>query len=426
MNIICVFIFLIISLLLIVNFKCTFMVVSACSMVLGCMNGVGPFGMYQAVSIAAFSIFMLRYFYWKDMRTYPLLFSSILLIVSYVLSNHYAVYRHYGSLVSCIVVDVASLFVFYQIISKNSRYIFIYIRTCVILSLVVGVYTLVETIISSNHYMFIVNSLELYSQDIIVEDIRFGMKRAQAIFGMHTTLGGFSTMMDGLLLWVSLNCPLYVKKLGKKKLSIAIGLMIIAVFLTGTRSTIAGLAVVLMSFFSFKHVKMKYVFIAIVSVVIGFMALDAYLDKIILSFTDTESVGGSNTDMRSIQFELAALFMMQSPFLGNGISYTFEYVADKYKEMCGAESLWIPIMIDFGMLGITAIIVFIIQVGYYIKKYCEIRLLFFLLGILVFNSLSSIPAFSFTQLFYLFVIIAFLKKHQVSICNSPSSSPSIK
>lgn len=70
MNIICVFIFLIISLLLIVNFKCTFMVVSACSMVLGCMNGVGPFGMYQAVSIAAFSIFMLRYFYWKDMRTY--------------------------------------------------------------------------------------------------------------------------------------------------------------------------------------------------------------------------------------------------------------------------------------------------------------------------------------------------------------------
>lgn len=51
---------------------------------------------------------------------------------------------------------------------------------------------------------------------------------------------------------------------------------------------------------------MKYVFIAIVSVVIGFMALDAYLDKIILSFTDTESVGGSNTDMRSIQFELAA------------------------------------------------------------------------------------------------------------------------
>ena len=60
MNIICVFIFLIISLLLIVNFKCTFMVVSACSMVLGCMNGVGPFGMYQAVSIAAFSIFMLN------------------------------------------------------------------------------------------------------------------------------------------------------------------------------------------------------------------------------------------------------------------------------------------------------------------------------------------------------------------------------
>ena len=130
--------------------------------------------------------------------------------------------------------------------------------------------------------MFIVNSLELYSQDIIVEDIRFGMKRAQAIFGMHTTLGGFSTMMAGLLLWVRLNCTLYVKKLGKKKLSIAIGLMIIAVFLTGTRSTIAGLAVVLMSFFSFKHIKMKYVFIAIVSVVIGFMALDAYLDKIIL------------------------------------------------------------------------------------------------------------------------------------------------
>ena len=66
---------------------------------------------------------------------------------------------------------------------------------------------------SPEHYMFIVNSLELYSQDIIVEDIRFGMKRAQAIFGMHTTLGGFSTMMAGLLLWVRLNCPLYIKSI---------------------------------------------------------------------------------------------------------------------------------------------------------------------------------------------------------------------
>lgn len=426
MNILCVLILLIISLLLAIDFKRTFMVISACGMVLGCMNGVGPFGMYQAVSIAAFAIFMLRYFHWKDMRTYPLLFSSILLIVSYVLSNHYAVYRHYGSLVACIVVDVASLFVFYQIVNKSSRYIFIYIRACVILSLIVGVYTLIETAISSNHYMIIVNSLQLYSQDAIVEDVRFGMKRAQAIFGMHTTLGGFSTMMAGLLLWVRLNCPLYVKKLGKMKLLMGIGLMVIAAFLTGARSTIVGLAVVLMSFFNFKNMKIKYVFIAIVFVGIGFMTLDTYLDKIILSFTDTESVGGSNTDMRSIQFELAALFMMQSPFLGNGISYTFEYVADTYKEMCGAESLWIPIMVDFGIWGLTAIIVFIIQVGYYIKKYCEPRLLFFLLGIVVFNSLSSIPAFSFTQLFYLFVIIASLNKHQISICNFPLSSPSIK
>ena len=60
--------------------------------------------------------------------------------------------------------------------------------------------------------MFIVNSLELYSQDIIVEDIRFGMKRAQAIFGMHTTLGGFSTMMAG-----TLELSAVCKEVGKEK-----------------------------------------------------------------------------------------------------------------------------------------------------------------------------------------------------------------
>lgn len=426
MNIICVLILVIISSLLVVDFKRTFMIVSAYSMVLGCMNGVGPYGMYQAISIIAFVIFILRYFRWKDILTYPLLLSAILLTTSYILSNHYAVYRHNGSLVSCIVVNVVSLFMFYQIVSKNGRYIYIYISSCFFLSLLVGVYTLIETIFSNNSYMSLINSLELYSQDHITEDVRFGLKRAQAIFGMHTSLGGFSTMMAGLLLWIRLNCPLYVEKLGKKKLSLTIGLMIMAVFLTGSRSTIVGLVLVLMSFLNFKYVKIKYVCIAIFLAVIGLVIFDTYIDEVVLSFTDTESVGGSNTDMRSIQFELAVLFMMQSPFLGNGISYTFEYVTEQYKEMCGAESLWFPIMIDLGMLGLTAIIVFILQVGYYIRKHCDYRLLFFLLGIVVFNSLSSIPAFTFTQLFYLFVIIASLKKHQLSICNFPSSSPSIK
>lgn len=143
--------------------------------------------------------------------------------------------------------------------------------------------------------------------------------------------------------------------------------------------------------------------------------IEGYFQTIYSSIIDTTQVSGSNADMRTIQYEIASIFLNKALWFGNGLSYTWEYVLYYYKELYGAESLWIPIMIDQGVLGIFSYALFFINCSFFLLKNKQKRMLFFVIGFLTFNTLSSIPnvPIVFTMAIYLILMIEINKYYSV-------------
>lgn len=74
---------------------------------------------------------------------------------------------------------------------------------------IIAFYTLFEAIIKSNPYIQLMNSMDIYTQHFYITEIRFGLKRCQALFSMHTTLGAVAlTYMDAFY-YMQSNIPIY-------------------------------------------------------------------------------------------------------------------------------------------------------------------------------------------------------------------------
>lgn len=137
-----------------------------------------------------------------------------------------------------------------------------------------------------------------------------------------------------------------------------------------------------------------------------------YFQDVFSSISDTEKVSGSNADMRENQFDICFYHFLKYPLYGNGISYTWEFALAFDKTLNGAESLWIPILIDQGILGCLAIISMYIVTAIYLIKSGNQKFIFVLLGFLIFNTMSSIPHYSIVNEIYYVIILSFFDNYE--------------
>ena len=251
------------------------------------------------------------------------------------------------------------------------------------------------------------NSSHAYLNDFLITEVRFGIKRSQSIFSMHTTNGAISLVLFCLLLYLKRQTNFFN---GNKLINVLIVLLLITVFLTGARSAMIGCVICCLMFYEKKLLQFKYVLLLLVAGCILIGSLHEYIQEVLDSIFDTEKVSGSNTDMRSIQFEIAYLFLAQSFWFGHGLSYTWLYVKIFYDELLGAESLWIPVMIDQGFVGIMAYAFFFICCILYSIKKKVFSISFFVLGFLVYNSMSSLPGFQITYILIYIIVMIELKQ----------------
>lgn len=392
---------------LFVNYKKTFIVLMVLYTWLSQFKVPGiPISLFAVLSSFAFLLYIVKFGFNRFIvGNLGLLGVSIFLICgSLILSNHFAVYKHYPSLIVNIIV-LLNLFILYAILrSAQQKYVTYFVRVCYIYGGFISLYTLFEAITNTNPYIEFVNNYDLYSQDFIITETRFGIKRCQSIFSMHCTLGAVALVLGCLLLYAK---QFFKELLPYKYLSLIIFLLFLAVFFTGARSAILGFIICLVMFLNKKYIRVRYIIPLIFICVVGTFFLSDYFSSIYESVVDTEKVGGSNTDMREGQLAIAEYFMNQSFWVGNGLSYTFEFVQANFKdELLGAESLWFPIMIDQGAIGIIVYVFYIVSCCFYVVKMKNYRLLFFVLGVLVFNSMSSIPNFNFIySMMYILVMI---------------------
>lgn len=356
---------------------------------------------------------------WRNTPTFiPLLIA----IVSILLSNFWGYSSHTLIAFSVIASNIVLLLIMYATYKKHPQTVTsAALRTSLIYGFVIGSYALFETVTRSNPYIDMVNALGSYTDINFIEEIRYGLKRSQSIFSMHTTSGAVCIVLFSFLLVAK-----KMKYLNSRFATITIALLFFACIATGSRSVIFGIMVCLFMFFKGKYMMPKYWIPIIMILLFSTILFGSYIDSIVSSFINTENTGGSNVDMREQQLEISLYYWERSFWVGNGLFYTFEHALKQTNELLGAESLWFPIMIDQGALGMLAYISFFVaSIFYCIKKRC-VRVCYFVLGMLACNTLSSLPKINVLySIFYVVIMVDMIKRSnpKMGSINSQFISP---
>ncbi|MCW4078474.1 O-antigen ligase family protein [Segatella copri] len=352
---------------------------------------VGSISPYNFLSVIVATIFFTRYNrFFVYYRSFPFKSTMFLFALSMICTNFFvsAKYRHTPTLVFNICQSVGYIYIIWYLLQNNAqKAIRALVKTALVFGCLVSLYALFETITRSNPLLKSLVLSGCYIESPFITEIRFGLKRAQAIFSMHTTLGGVMLFNYALLLVAYKTA--YIKK--TRLNIIAICLCAMCVFLTGARSCIIGL--LMCTGMSFSKLKVSHILLLCFIIPFVFIFAGDYLSQIFDSIFNTEKVNGSNSDMRLIQFMISWDYMMRSPIIGNGLGFLYNDVVLNHveKELFGAESLWFGVIADQGILGLVSYLLLFISPILYSWRKDNKFIILFVIGILVMHSLSTIP-----------------------------------
>lgn len=323
-----------------------------------------------------------------------------LMAFSYLISNYYAVTPHLPSVIA----NIIQLFLIFVLADYLTLYphLRVYaLKVILCMATILAVNGLIETIARYNILLSLAVGTGLYPDSTrIITEVRYGLKRAQSAFAMHTSWGGYTFIVFCFLFYLKKYCGVTFRH--ANALLILLGMNL---FFTGARSAFLGFVVALLAFLDLKDLKSKRIWGLILLVIAISPLFLGYFDDVVSSFTDTTKVNGSNADMRQTQFDICFYYLFQSPWIGNGIAFTWEHVLPQNEDLCGAESIWIPVLIDQGWLGAIAVGLTFLTCIWYLKKHNNFRYGIVVLGFLVFNSMSSIPNINLTDFIYYIILL---------------------
>ncbi len=375
---------------------------------------LSPISTFIFLSSIASIIYLYKYKWtfiqWKNKGIFWVI---VILCISVLVSEHYASERHPLSVYS-IIINYTNILIYCDVLRHHPKEIIRHtFRYSLIFGGIVGSFALFEMLTSYNPYIHFTSFLKIYSENTIITEMRFGIKRTQTFFSMHETNAGVSFLLITLLSFIRAKGETIRTS---KICYLVIFLLGLNIFASGSRAAIIGLLILSCLLLRKKNLKMIFVLSPFILLLINFFLHD-YLNNIISSFTNTENIAGSNIDMRSQQFNIALYYLSKSPWIGHGIAYTWNYVAIYDHEIFGAESLWLPVIIDQGLLGVTTYILFFLYSLYYAISKKNAQLCFFIVGFVIFNSLSSIPKVPFSYIYI--VLFAIIESNKLFKNNAP-------
>lgn len=352
------------------------------------VSSISPYSFLSVIVVFIFCVRCNRFFVYY--RTFPFKSTVFLFALSMICTNFLvtARCRHTPTLIFNICQSVGYIYIIWYLLQSNAqKAIRALVKTALVFGCLVSLYALFETITRSNPLLKSLVLSGCYIESPLITEIRFGLKRAQAIFSMHTTLGGVMLFNYALLLVAYKTA--YLKK--TRLNIIVICLCAMCIFLTGARSCIIGL--VMCTGMLFSKLKVSHMMLLCFIFPFVFIFTGDYLSQIFDSIFNTEKVSGSSSDMRLIQFMISWDYMMRSPIIGNGLGFLYNDVVLNHveKELFGAESMWFGVIADQGILGLVSyLFLFISPILYSWRKDNKLIILF-VIGILSMHTLSTIP-----------------------------------
>lgn len=286
--------------------------------------------------------------YFRRLREVPFLWCIVPVLVSYLATMN--AHGYYPKQFLVIIAQYMFPCILYCIINSKERVNY-FVKCASGLLILASLYCLFEEIISANPIMhWCENHTDSFTWLHDRTEHRFGIKRAQSFFSCESAFGITCTYAFLVFFTFMRDNAQIMQVKWRKSL---IFLLPLCVFLTGTRSIIICFLIACISLMTAQTIrKYRFPLIAIALVLVLFMG--SYFSSIYDSiFIDSTELGGSSSDMREGQWDIAFYYMAQDFWVGNGINFTGNLLNNGGEEgLFGAEGMWLPVMMDKGMIGV--------------------------------------------------------------------------
>lgn len=298
----------------------------------------------------------------------------------------------------------------------------VFVRTTILFSLVLAVYCIYEGLSRQNPYIDFMNSHGYYPDVLFRDEVRNGIKRVQGFYAIYTTVAGLSLNYICIAL-LALEKRLYRRNL----LIVTVVLLFVMAFFTGMRSGIVSLCICLLMFASRKYFRLKTMLTLALVLVVSFALFGDFFQSFYDSIIHTDKVQGSTEEGRALQLEASLIAFNNSPLYGNGSGYTFNELIFMYPQLAGADSVWMSLMIDNGIIGILSYVVLVVACFKFCNKHNK-RLIFYTAGVLCSQTIASVTHFPLYYVFiYIIIMNAMLDKQTVAkkVVNTYKSKPNV-
>lgn len=332
----------------------------------------------------------------------------VLMVIAWAMSAVIAKDKHYYGFFIWLMEFAVIPICCWVSLKKTEKNVELFIKVAKIICYIVVIYSFMEVTTRQNLYVDVCVAEKIF-QGHFIDVLRFGLKRCQAFFSWHETLGGFC-MVTGAFF----QCLFLANNAQDKKnhtyLRLAL-LLYVTGFLTGSRSSILAIVIAL---FPILFKKKKYLLIVPLVLVLLVIAMPEYFQEILDSFTDTQSVSGSNSEMREGQLELSIWYLSKASnvWFGQGFSFADNNVVGVEAAMAGAESIWFRTIIDQGILGVISVAYTFLYSIYKCFR-MDKRFIFFPLAYLVARTVAVIPSMSLSYIF-IFIMLLMLQNKKIN------------
>ena len=370
-----------------------------------------PPAMSLVVAVDLYLLFFYYVFHKKIRKVlnhekFFLMTPMILLLVSYVMSSLFGVIQTTKGITSTIKYFASGFgIVFLAIRVLNSpKDIRLFLRTSAIVFGVAVLLAVSENVLKDNLWLDFIyfNSPQddstagrmFYVPPMLGGglEMRYGMVRARAFFGIHIAFGFACAMY----LWLFLLTLRNKWEFLPNRITKAMVIMLLGgVLMANAKTGYVGLCVFCLGLFSLSDF---FNFKTIIGVVIVFIVICVYVPDYlnnIFSLFDSdlaEEGGGSTVAGREMQFRVALNMFNMNPLFGNGPgSIGILKNIGNNGAILGAESSWMQILPERGILGIFAYIYLYISIFKSQRYIIPVKvLLYFLLSIFVMETATGV------------------------------------
>lgn len=432
-------IYVVVILFAVKDFKKTVLIWTPLSMLFNpqvCVKYTSPaLALSVAVNISLVVYFFLFCQKKKGFNREPFFFMPAIyaMLVSYSLSLLFSDIPIQRSLNKCVKLFVQTygfILVFYRCLKTRSD-IKLFVKSAIVVVLLITLDGIVEKFTHFNLagdfiYYSSPHDEALYGRSFYIPyslnqhvKLRYGMERCFSFYGLHNIFGFVCILLLFLIGIILKNKWTLMKSRNHICMWACIILLFVGVIISNSKAPMLGLFIMLFVFFTPRQIfNMKWITLFLVCMIIVWVYFPNYIFNI-LSLTDAEIAeagGGSSIALRQQQFAVAMKIFMMNPFTGMGIDSTqyFRRNFMGFDGILGAESCWLKIIPDQGIIGCIAYVYMYNILYKNSQNIMPHRVLFYyLLAIFVVDSVGGRP-WGYI-LWWIAVFLAVRRYYQLSI-----------